>query len=114
VGNYTVTLTAISEFGCRAEDELLVGIITGIESPLSGRIRLYPNPVIGESINLQFDEEGPTLITVVNATGAVVLSHNFHSKPETTLQISSLPNGVYFVKTSTYGGTVVNKIVIAR
>lgn len=114
VGNYTVTLTAISEFGCRAGDELLVGIITGIESPLSRQVQLYPNPVSDESIYFKFDEEMPTVITVVNAAGEVVLSKTFHSKREMSLQLPTLPNGVYFVKASTKGGTAVSKIVIAR
>lgn len=113
-GNYTVTLTATSEFGCKGEDQLLVGIITGIETEPSVRIQLYPNPVRSDVINIRLDDEAPKLVTVVNAAGEVVFSHTFDATREATIHIPTLPNGIYFVKTDTQRGTVVNKIVVAR
>ena len=113
-GNYTVTLKAVSPFGCEAAESIMIGIITGLEKSLSGKIQMYPNPVQDETFFIHFDEETQAKITVVTSTGDIVFAHALQVNQEMPVPLPDFPNGIYFVKVSTPGGTVVNKVIVSR
>lgn len=73
-------------------------------------ISLYPNPTNGQ-VTVQGVSEG-TSISVVNASGSVVLKTV--AEPETTsIDLSNLPEGVYYVQVIS-GTNTVNKTVVLK
>jgi hypothetical protein len=74
------------------------------------RITVYPNPTTGEFRvqSLELRVEG---IEIFDIMGKKILSQPSLLSPETTINISHLPNGVYFLKIKTENGTVTKKVV---
>jgi len=83
-----------------------------IENSLSS-IKIYPNPTIGELIvgiagQARNDVRS---IEVFDISGRSVLSHTSNLTPQTSINISHLPAGTYFVKIMTEQEEVVRKVV---
>lgn len=94
-GNYYKTLTISNQ-----EQTVTVnlnGVSTGIEDQQRETIQVYPNPV-SDKLNLVFNEnELPEIAEIVDVCGRTVLS--FHIiNAVTTVNISGMEAGVYFVK----------------
>jgi hypothetical protein len=83
--------------------------INGPASELS-IINVYPNPTTGELsvVSYQFSVSE---IVIYDVSGRALLSQVSLMSPETTIDISDLPGGVYFVKIRTEAGEVVRKVV---
>ncbi|MCL2510980.1 MAG: PKD domain-containing protein [Bacteroidales bacterium] len=76
-----------------------------------GNITIYPNPTSGE-IQVTSYELRVTSIEIFDVIGRKALTSpvSFPS-PETTLNLTHLPTGVYFLKIQTENGVVVRKVV---
>lgn len=68
---------------------------------------LYPNPA-KDYITLKFDTKKPIEVEVFNVLGVAVLSKT-HNSEETTIDLSSLQAGVYFIKFVSEEGKVYSK-----
>jgi len=79
------------------------------ENPLSN-ITLYPNPTTGE-LQVTSYELQVTGIEVFDIYGRNHTPHTSYLTPHTSLDISHLSAGVYFVKIYTDKGMVVSKVV---
>ncbi|MCR9182322.1 MAG: GEVED domain-containing protein [Flavobacteriaceae bacterium] len=74
---------------------------TGVESDFI----IYPNPVKGSVLNLQLKEAVGTELKVLNVLGQIVAIQAF----DTTLNVSQLNSGVYFVEVKTEDGQTFRK-----
>ena len=77
----------------------------GIENFELSTIKIYPNPTTGQLI---IDSEK---MRIENVEILDVFGKNVQMSPETVINISHLPAGVYFVKIQTEAGEVVKKVV---
>jgi hypothetical protein len=83
---------------------------------LDARTALYPNPTTGKA-TLELSglrEQGAVKVDVVNALGQVVLNVSAKAQQGVitqTLDLSSLPTGIYSVRVHAQEGTVVKRLV---
>lgn len=93
-------------------------ILTAIEHPFfnDNLIAAYPNPFRGQlEVEINIDSSENISVELINLAGIVVLSKNFslanNKKFTLTSGLSSLPQGIYFLKVVTKHKTAVVKIV---
>ncbi|MBR1850337.1 MAG: choice-of-anchor J domain-containing protein [Bacteroidales bacterium] len=77
--------------------------LTGIESANTVQVSLFPNPATSV-LNIQAD--GLRQVEVLDINGRVLLTST-----EATIDLSTLANGMYMVRTITTDGIAINKIV---
>lgn len=74
---------------------------------------LYPNPAKDTVvIKLKNAMSGPLTISVIDIQGKVVLSQLFNSEIETTLNLSQVTSGMYFVKIGDERSQLVEKLIV--
>jgi hypothetical protein len=73
-------------------------------------LQVYPNPTTGE-IMVCGERYTVSGIEVFDVYGRKLLSHTAHRTPQTTLDISHLHAGIYFVKVTTEQGIITKKVV---
>ena len=73
----------------------------------NGQFALYPNPA-NETINIDSKDKNITQVNVYNTIGQHVLSLSNIDKNKTTINIASLPKGVYYIQIN---GTTVKKLI---
>ena len=83
-------------------------------------IRIYPNPTTGELniiqriaglLNLIQYRNDVLNVEVFDVYGKALQSHKSPMSPETTINISHLPTGIYFIKITTEAETTTKKII---
>jgi hypothetical protein len=107
-GNYAVEVT---ENGCTATSSCVAILSTGIvtNSELSNMI-VYPNPTNGEvMISLEAAYIGRT-ITISNTYGQIV-DQWLVNNTITTIDLSALANGIYYIQLNTPVGMITKKLV---
>jgi hypothetical protein len=107
-GNDIYVADGISGFQIYNHDALF----TGIDKPKETTEELYsyPNPSAG-IINLKDNDAFE--VVIFDQAGRLIKKIKIN-KEMTTLNLTSLPNGVYFLKFKTAEGIKLNKLVIAR
>ncbi len=89
-------------------------ITTGVEEEhVSGELHLYPNPA-NEVLNIEWDEPVDN-ITIINSLGQIVLTNQQSAiNDQQSMDIRSLPTGLYFVEV--YSGSIqkTSRLVISR
>jgi len=106
---YTISVTAqdgVTKLDYTVTVTRSVGIL---ESTLAG-IGIYPNPTTGE-LRITNYKLLITKIEIINIAGKKLLSFESVTFPETTIDISHLEAGTYFVKAATEQGEVIKKVV---
>ena len=91
-------------------EEVTVGIA---ETALSDQIIVYPNPTNG-MINVQCLMINVQNIEIFDVMGKTVTVETWHAaslQPKTTLDLSTLPSGVYFIRIQTENGTITKKVI---
>jgi hypothetical protein len=89
-------------------DDIIVNNISTPEvlgvpkNAMSAKIKMYPNPTTGV-LNIQTTEELSSA-TIYSIEGHKVLNVNKFESSDTTINVSNLSNGVYFIKLSTKSG----------
>lgn len=85
-------------------------VITGVESPLSAQLRIYPNPSQGvirvESVQGEVIREA----MVINSQGSVLPARVEHNEKDYRITFAGQP-GLYVLKLVTDKGTVYRKII---
>ena len=129
-GDYTYYVKAVYSDGCESLSYNVVTMAVGsagiVETQGIASIRIYPNPTSGELIidcgdankginplvkNVEiFDLMGKCVAAAVETGRAPSLQHPTPTST-TTLNISSFPAGMYFVKITTETGAVTRKII---
>ncbi|MCG8410663.1 MAG: T9SS type A sorting domain-containing protein, partial [Bacteroidales bacterium] len=93
-----------------AEKEVSIRILTvGVNSLHKSGIKMYPNPV-KEKLFIELTDNANCVISIYNIQGEVLLSKKANSQRE-TIDLSLLPNGVYFVRIRDPRNTIVHKII---
>src|SRR5574344_22611 len=106
----TIYLGFIHETDSRlgiAIDDLVINTSIGTDAPNTAVVALYPNPTTGK---VSICSEGLQKVQVLDLNGRVLLSCNAGSD-NISLNISSLPKGLYLVKVQTGNGIMVRKVV---
>ncbi len=76
---------------------------------LSERIKVYPNPVKSELVADNI--KGITMIEIFDVTGNKCLTQVCEDHDQTTIEVSQLKKGVYFVRFISSGATVMKRII---
>ncbi|MEN8116243.1 MAG: T9SS type A sorting domain-containing protein [Bacteroidota bacterium] len=76
--------------------------VTGIDDLNTPEFSIYPNPAKNK-LNISF-KENVRQIEVYNLVGKQVMIQQMNDQPRTTLDVSSLPQGVYVVQVSSRNG----------
>ena len=82
----------------------------GIDAMENEQLKIYPNPTNGE-LRIRNYELGIMNVEILDVAGKLLASEIVNIASEIVLDISYLPNGIYFVKIDTNTGEVVRKIV---
>ena len=108
---HQIELTGRQVYLCQFD----LSIITGNEA-LSATVRLFPNPVTDKlTIEWPSSVNKSTEISVINQAGQVVKQqpliegHNLRPTQQTTLSVSDLPPGLYFIKLQSGQNQVVKR-----
>lgn len=126
----TISLSVIvtSPYNCVSYDTVSVTVlhssdtslcVTSLnELALQDAVKLTPNPSSGKvqlSVNL-LESQGPSSFEIYAIDGKMVVERERISSSNYTkdLDLSLLPNGIYFVKLTTDKGTVVKKLVLTK
>jgi hypothetical protein len=82
----------------------------GIDSWLAGSVTLFPNPA-REYIDIRVDGDlNVTMMEVYDVYGKLINTVNVIDNP-TRINVSSLANGMYFVRVTTEAGAVTKTFV---
>lgn len=84
--------------------------VAEVASPLL--VQISPNPTSSGQVEVSFNEA--TSITVYNMAGAEILVVPVLNEQKKTLNLSAVPNGIYFVEVSNGKTSVKEKIVINK
>lgn len=114
-GFYTIVVTDAN--GCIiSKENIPVGNTVSLKEPtwLKG-IRLQPNPTNGLT-RIVFNQavSSPLEISVIDATGRVLLTEHSENQSTITLDCSALPDGMYAVRFRTGAEVGVRKLVVSR
>ena len=114
-GEYQVKLTGIVCSDTSVYEQTVLVTTTSIASPASPSLwealRVYPNPVEGDVLYFEVGgdyagQQGRVLF--YNTLGQLALQSTFKNK----VDVSALPDGVYFVVVEIGGERVVEKVVV--
>lgn len=114
-GDYQITLTATAANGCQDIVTNPINIITSTEKELEAAVTVYPNPAKG---NIMVEAKGLTspyfniqLINVQSQSIYIEQAEAMDGKMTHTISADSLPAGLYIVKISNEGRTVIRKVI---
>ena len=106
-GSYTVTVT--DGTNCTSSTIIEIPVFTGLdESNLKSTLRLDPNPTEGIMTVSAPKELRVEKISLFNVLGTNI---QVEVSPSNKLDLSSLTNGIYFLRIETNQGTVTRKVV---
>lgn len=92
-------------------------LFVSFESSLNRGLAVFPNPLIGDELNIQFEgsfEDEPISISVYDMTGRMVFENQFSSVSTgftKTLMMSTIPNGNYVLNVNRNGITTNYSII---
>jgi len=73
-------------------------------------IKIYPNPTTGQ-LKIESEEMRIENVEIFDVFGKKILSKKFLMSPETVINISHLPTGVYFVRIQAEASEVIKKVL---
>ncbi len=112
VNTTTYVVTGTDANGCVGTSNyvLSVNLCQGLnEITTANGVKLYPNPTKGE-LNIEFNNDNAKNITVTDLMGRVVMATTLGNK-KNNLSLTTLANGVYYVKIESNNSTEVVKVV---
>ena len=83
-------------------------VLSILENEISG-LKVYPNPISGNVLNIETTLNGTKAITIFDVLGKQVLNTTIEN---TTVNIGTLNAGVYVVKVTEEGKTATTKLVV--
>lgn len=109
-----VKLRITDEFGCFAEDSTVVSIPLSLPGSLEEYgIQIFPQPA-GQLLNIELPERWTqAVITLQDATGQVVATTSSTGK-HNVLQVSQLPQGIYFIRIALGSEQLHARIAVSR
>lgn len=117
-GNYRVEISDANQ--CHAISDPVTILITGLPSlqAKGSGLTVYPNPTYGEVyIQDDFNKEVDAEIRLFDNKASLLYSNRIHKtnvNENTTLDLSQLPGGTYFLEYRTQSGLVTGSILIKQ
>ncbi len=112
VGTYTVVVTSAA--GCASAPSAPRVVILATRSAVAADFSLYPNPTNARLVIELPPGSGTVQLTLTDALGRVVLTTTSEG-PHTTLDVRTLPEGTYTLRTTVPGGKEqAQTVLIAR
>lgn len=116
--------SSCSTGGYKTQDSLGMGdvwicglspVVSGVEDmSLENRVRVYPNPLVGEEISIS-SEKYFEWIELLSTENKLLLHHvNTYNTKELQLSIGSITPGIYFLRLGSKNQTITKRIVIIR
>jgi len=103
---YTSETSSTGKNARMASQQTIVEIV----EQASPSVTVYPNPARREiNVDVSGEQHGAVHVTVLNQSGMALLQKSFSGK-RTTLDVSALPQGIYFVKVTGTDVYAVSKI----
>lgn len=97
--------------------DYLVNYIVGINEPLvsKNQIKAYPNPAI-DYVKFEFDnsQNDPAKLEVINELGQSIYNETLRVISKHNLNVSTLPNGIYYFNITTNGRQETGKFVVSH
>lgn len=87
--------------------------ITKVESPPAIAVEIYPNPA-SEQLVVDLEKTQAVQIELYNAIGSRVITMNTSNNSRITMDVSSFPEGTYFLHITAKQGLSTKKILITR
>ncbi len=111
-GSANNVMDGVQAFDMPPTEVLNCSGILGVSDATHSELSLYPNPTRGEVYILTDKSYTDTKISVTDLTGKVVYQTNLDlGSKKGTLDVSSLPVGVYVVKIDTKDGIITKKLI---
>lgn len=110
-GEYTVILSTIKCGKTHTKTKNINIANLSLEKVGIKEVRLYPNPA-STFISLQW-KGNPTQvkISIVDLNGKIIVNKTAQVSTEATMNVSKLPNGIYFIKMTTETGYYTSKFI---
>lgn len=89
-----------------------VSIADGIHSNKEFYYSLYPNPLNKEQLFIKFGKQTNGKIFFFDITGKEILNLNLDNQSEISIDRTSLPRGIVFIRIRTENNTITDKLVI--
>jgi len=79
-------------------------------------VKIYPNPVKGELVTVEFNKREIKEISLTNITGKEVLLKTYpFAENKKQVQLNDIPNGIYFLKIkTTEDKIVIKKLMVSK
>jgi len=113
-GEYEVTLTVTSSEGCKATSKKTLGVITGVENLSNGKLEIYPNPVTIDRLQLVVSETLSDGELKLFTSHGVLIRKESLKQGQQSIDVSTLPNGIYIIKIGDSSNLTTRKVVISR
>ncbi|MCB0517415.1 MAG: T9SS type A sorting domain-containing protein [Lewinellaceae bacterium] len=113
-GDTTLTVVLAAANGCDSVVTAHLFLVNGIkEQARKPNLSLFPNPTCGQlSINMPGQKE-ICQILLIDGVGRLI-SENFEMADNQTLDVSDLPEGVYFIKIQIPEGSFCSRFVLSK
>jgi len=117
-GNYQVEISDDNQ--CHAISDPVTVLITGIPNlrAKGAGLTVYPNPTYGEvHIQTELNQSEDAELRIFDNKASLIYSSRInheHGSDETTLDLSALPGGTYFLEYRTLSGQVTGSILIKQ
>lgn len=82
----------------------------------TAEVKIYPNPVKGEIVTVEFNKREIKEISITNITGKEVLLKTYtFAENKKQIQLNDIPNGIYFLKIkTTEDKIVIKKLMVSK
>ena len=116
--HYTVRVAAVDKHGRMSDWSQPLDFSTldtihtiGVPTAEVGRVAIYPNPAHG---SVTIEAKGPATVTLFSLNGRAVNTQAFtqSSNQTITIDLSTVPQGGYFVKVVSRGSVTVRKLIV--
>ena len=113
---YSVTLTVTNSCGSTDDTTIVINTNIGLEElGVSGKFKLYPNPTKGVfTVDLSLNESLNSRLVITDVSGKELHSESIETSGgqfNKTIDITSFPRGVYFIKLETSSGEISRRFV---
>lgn len=106
-GFYSVEIDYLN---CTFYSDCINAVITGNELVTAGDISLYPNPVSNELFIINNGQTSITQVQILDITGKTIVQ-NCKLTDDSSIDVSSLTQGVYLLKIETDKGNIIDKFI---
>ena len=83
----------------------------GQDEIVTQTMELYPNPA-KDLVNLKFNEAVDFKVEISDLLGKVVVNQSFTSKNRISMDVSSLPEGLYMIRVVTDNKTYLDRLIV--